>query len=180
MKRLSFYRLFFLLLGGIVVAVDQWSKHFFRQTHVWSAPSLEQAPQSIVVTDWLWFTYVQNTGALAGIFSSFTPALGLLSLVVSVGIIVYGLRLPRDTHPLTYWALGFLWGGAAGNMWDRLVYGFVVDFFDIRHQGQNIWPVFNVADIAIDIAIALFVVRGVLGFFEAPPRAEVTDNPSKT
>lgn len=173
---MRFYSVFFLGLGAAIVGLDQWTKHFFRQPQWWPVPGPEQAPQSVVVYDWLWFTYVQNKGALAGIFSAFTPWLGLLSLGVSLAIIVYGLRLPKHTHPLTYWALGFLLGGAAGNMWDRLVYGYVVDFFDIRWQGQNIWPIFNVADIAIDVAIGLFIVQGLYTFLRDRKASPVSDN----
>lgn len=176
---MRFYPVFFLSLGTAVFALDQWTKSFFRQSEVWPVPGTFQAPQSIVVSDHLWFTYVQNTGALAGIFSAFTPALGLLSLGVSLGIVFYGLRLPRSTHALSYWALGFLLGGAAGNMWDRLRYGYVVDFLDIRAQGQNIWPVFNLADIAIDIAIVLFVVRGLMEFVADRTARERTDTAPK-
>lgn len=176
---MHFYSVFFLGLGAAIVALDQWSKHFFRQPQLWPVPGPEQVPQSVVVYDWLWFTYVQNKGALAGIFSAFTPWLGLLSLAVSLGIIVYGLRLPKQTQPLTYWALGFLLGGAAGNMWDRLVYGYVVDFFDIRWQGQNIWPIFNIADIAIDVAIGLFIVQGLCTFVSDRKALPVTDNTSQ-
>lgn len=176
---MHFYSVFFLGLGAAIVALDQWSKHFFRQPQLWPVPGPEQAPQSVVVYDWLWFTYVQNKGALAGIFSAFTPWLGLLSLGVSLGIIVYGLRLPKQTQPLTYWALGFLLGGAAGNMWDRLVYGYVVDFLDIRWQGQNVWPIFNIADIAIDVAIGLFIVQGLCTFVSERKALPVTDNTSQ-
>lgn len=162
LKRVHFYTAFFLSLGAAIFALDQWTKSFFRQPEVWPVPGAFQAPQSVVVSDYLWFTYVQNTGALAGIFSGFTLALGLLSLTISIGIVIYGWRLPKSTHALSYWGLGFLLGGAAGNMWDRLRYGYVVDFLDFRSQGQNVWPVFNLADVAIDIAILLFIVRGLL------------------
>jgi signal peptidase II len=174
-----FYPAFFLSLAAAIFALDQWTKSFFRQSEVWPVPGVYQAPQSIVVSDHLWFTYVQNTGALAGIFSAFTPALGLLSLIVSLGIVIYGLRLPKSTHALSYWAMGFLLGGAAGNMWDRLRYGYVVDFLDFRSQGQNMWPVFNLADVAIDIAIILFVIRGIMEFVADRTARQHTDTAPK-
>ncbi len=170
-----FYRPFFLILGALVFALDQWSKQFFRDPLRWPAPGAEVLPKSVVVNDFLWFTYVQNKGALAGMFSNFTPILGLISLSVSVGLVIYGWRLPEKTHPLIYWALGFLLGGAAGNMWDRLVYGYVVDFLDLRYQGQNVWPIFNVADIAVDVAIALFVIKAMLTFVKDRTDTGVTD-----
>ena len=147
-------RLVFLLLGVLIFVLDQWTKHPFRSG--W------QLGQSKPVTSFLAFTYVQNTGSLAGMFSGHTLILGLISMLVSVGIIWYAWKLPKDSGWLPYITLGVLFGGATGNGWDRLVHRFVVDFFDIQWQGKNIWPVFNVADIAVDLAIALFILMAIL------------------
>lgn len=146
-------RLVFFSLALAVLALDQASKYPFRSS--WPVG------QSQPLTDWLWLTYVQNTGALAGIFSGNAFALGLVSLAISLGIVWYAWRLEPDSGWLPYLSLGFLLGGATGNMLDRILFGFVVDMFDFRWQGQNVWPVFNVADIAIDIAIALFVLMAL-------------------
>ncbi|MBF2053489.1 MAG: signal peptidase II [Candidatus Sericytochromatia bacterium] len=150
-------RLVFLFLALGVLLVDQASKYPFRSSWL--------VGQSQPLTDWLWLTYVQNTGALAGIFSGNAFVLGLVSLVISLGIVWYAWRLESDSGWLPYLSLGFLLGGATGNMLDRILFGFVVDMFDFRWQGQNVWPVFNVADIAIDIAIALFVLMALPEFW---------------
>jgi signal peptidase II len=54
--------------------------------------------------------------------------------------------------------LGLLFGGAAGNLIDRLRYGYVVDMFDLM-----VWPVFNVADMAITVALVGLVVLQFIG-----------------
>lgn len=153
MTAIGLQRLTFLGLTLGVLLLDQATKYPFRTS--W------QVGQSHAVTDWFWLTYVQNTGALAGLFSGNAFVLGLVSLTVSLGILGYAWKLPADSGWLPYLSLGFLLGGALGNMLDRLLFGFVVDMFNLRWQGQNVWPVFNVADIAIDIAIALFILMAL-------------------
>lgn len=147
-------RLVFLGLGLLVFALDQISKYPFRSS--W------YLGQSKPLTSFLALTYVKNTGSLAGMFSHHTVLLGLVSLLVSLGIIFYAWLLPKKSGWLPYVTLGILLGGATGNGWDRLVHGFVVDFFDIQWKGHNVWPVFNVADIAVDVSIALFILMAIL------------------
>lgn len=151
-------RLVFLLLALVIFAVDQATKYPFRSSWI--------EGQTLPIFPFLSFTYVHNTGSLFGIFQGQAGILGVVSLLISLGIVVYAWRLPRNSGWLPYITLGFLLGGATGNMLDRLVYGFVVDFFDIQWGGRNVWPVFNVADIAVDVAIGLFIL---LAFIEPSP-----------
>lgn len=145
------------LFGGLALAIfvlDQLSKHPIRCC--W------QLGQSRQVFPWLAFTYVQNTGSLFGIFQGKSVALGFVSAAISLAIVWYAWHLPRKSGWLAYVTLGVLLGGATGNMLDRLAFGFVVDFFDFQWQGRNVWPVFNVADIAVDAAICLFVLMAFI------------------
>lgn len=144
----------FLALGSAIFALDQWTKYPFRTS--W------QVGQSQPLNPFLALTYVQNTGSLFGMFQGHPYILGTISCLVAIGIIVYAWRLPKNSGWLPYITLGFLWGGATGNMYDRLFHGFVVDFFDIQWYGKNIWAVFNVADIAVDVAIGLFILMAFL------------------
>lgn len=146
-------RLLFLGLALMIFLIDQFTKNPFRS---WTVG------QSMPVFPWLSFTYVQNTGSLFGIFPGKSMALGFVSATISALIIWYAWHLPRKSGWLSYITLGVLLGGATGNMLDRLVFNFVVDFFDLRWNGHNIWPIFNVADIAVDLAIALFVLMAIL------------------
>ena len=94
-------------------------------------------------------TYVKNTGAAFSVFSGGVHWLRWLSLLVSLGLIVYvwrGSRLPK----LEQIGYGFILAGALGNGIDRFLFGYVVDFLDFRIIN---FPVFNVADIAINLGI---------------------------
>lgn len=99
----------------------------------------------------LHLTYVQNTGAAFGLFQGFTGAFVLISLGVAAWV---ALELIRHRHQavLTQSALALVLGGAIGNLIDRLWLGYVIDFIDVR-----VWPVFNVADSAISVGVALLV-----------------------
>ncbi len=153
LRSLAAKRWFFLVLSLIIFALDQATKYPFRSWTLY---------QSKPVLPFLSFTYVQNTGSLFGLFQGNAFVLGLVSLSVALGICWYVWHLPKNSGLLPYLTLGFLLGGALGNMLDRLVFGFVVDFFDLQWQGRNIWPVFNVADIAVDVAIGFFVLMAFL------------------
>jgi signal peptidase II len=78
-----------------------------------------------------------------------------LALVVGVFITVWMLRLTVEKKMLGI-ALSFVLGGAVGNLIDRVLYGYVVDFIDV-HVGAWHWPAFNVADSAICLGAVLIV-----------------------
>ncbi|WP_163139564.1 signal peptidase II, partial [Arhodomonas sp. KWT] len=59
-------------------------------------------------------------------------------------------------------ALGLVLGGALGNVLDRMVHGYVIDFLDV-YAGNWHWPAFNVADSAISVGVAMLVISVVLG-----------------
>lgn len=161
MSSLGKKRAVFILLGLLVYIADQASKYPFRSS--W------QLGESLRLNPFLELTYVHNTGSLFGMFQGNAFVLGLISLIVTIGIIIYALRLPATRSWLQFITLGFLVGGAAGNGYDRLVHGFVVDFFSLRWYGKPIFAVFNVADIAVDVAIALFIL---IAFIEPDPQTE--------
>ena len=97
--------------------------------------------------------------------------------VVAIGIVVVILRVARRLVS-TGWgtALGLLLGGALGNLVDRLLRspgplrGHVVDFIDLHWNGRSVWPVFNVADMAIVTGAALALLLSARGVEMTPPR----------
>ncbi len=105
-------------------------------------------------------TRVNNTGAAFGLLKERTSLLTMVSVVCIVGI--SGVLL-RDffmkssargfIHCLRHLALALVLAGAAGNLYDRIRYGYVIDFLDFR-----IWPVFNIADSSICIGIFLMIL----------------------
>jgi signal peptidase II len=84
-----------------------------------------------------------------------------LALVVGTGLSVWLLRLPQG-KPLLAAALALLVGGAFGNLYDRVLNGYVVDFLDAFYGAYH-WPAFNVADSAICVGAALLLLES---FFE--------------
>ena len=79
-----------------------------------------------------------------------------MALVMIIIITYYSLKLPEEER-ITRWALALLVGGAVGNLYDRVTYGFVVDFF-LFHFGAFDFPVFNIADIIIDLGVFMLFI----------------------
>lgn len=89
---------------------------------------------------------IKNTGAGFGILKDNAFLLGFVSLIVAILIIIYYKKIPEKKFPQIVFAL-FL-GGVIGNMLDRFVLGYVIDFINF-----SFWPAFNVADSALTIAV---------------------------
>jgi len=98
------------------------------------------------------FTYVQNTGAAFSFFQGGVGWLRWLSLIVSIGLMVFAWR--EKLSNIEQFAYGFILAGALGNGVDRFLFGYVVDFLDFRLIN---FPVFNIADVCINIGIILLI-----------------------
>lgn len=109
-----------------------------------------------VIEDFFTLTYVKNPGVAFGWFPDWRlpPIMMALTMILIIGY--YSLKLPEEER-LTRWSLALLVGGAIGNLYDRILYGFVVDFF-LFHIGPFDFPVFNIADIAIDLGVFMLFV----------------------
>lgn len=109
--------------------------------------------QSIpVITNVFHITYVHNFGAAFGLFAHRTGFFIFITTVVVLLIFVFLRHLPKEQKLLRA-ALVLQLGGATGNLIDRVRLGYVIDFFDLR-----VWPVFNVADIAIVFGVGLLIL----------------------
>jgi len=93
-------------------------------------------------------TYVTNTGAAFGLLPDHGLFFIAIAAIVVIAILVYHRHLPDKA--LVKASLGLQLGGALGNLTDRLRYGYVIDFIDFK-----VWPVFNLADSAIVIGVAV-------------------------
>jgi len=98
-----------------------------------------------VINNFLNLTLVHNRGAAFG-FLQHQVFLFILISFFAIGLIVYNLK-NKTNSIISKLTLSLILGGAIGNLIDRLRFGFVVDFLDLR-----VWPVFNVADAMITIA----------------------------
>jgi len=141
----------FLGLAATVMVADQLSK-------AWLVANVSPGEVVQVLGDWIRLVFTQNSGALFGMFRENAAVFGLVSLGVIALIVAYHARVGRNLYMSL--ALGFLLGGALGNVIDRLRLGYVVDFVDMG-IGDFRWYTFNVADAAISTAIVMFVVAAI-------------------
>lgn len=120
---------------------------------------------TVPVIDGFWnFRYVENPGAAWGLLSTASesvrvPFFLLVSLGAVVFIIAFFRRLADDQH-LMVWSLALVFGGALGNLIDRLHLSYVVDFID-WYVGTAHWPTFNVADAGITTGVGLLMLEWV-------------------
>ncbi|NDJ86428.1 MAG: signal peptidase II [Chloroflexi bacterium] len=140
--------LFLLAVTAITILVDQFSKWLvvrnleYRES--WVFWSLLEG-----IFD---FTYTRNTGAAFGMGQEFSNVFLIVAFIVTGVIIYYHRQLPADMW-IVRAALGLMMGGAIGNAIDRILRGYVVDFLHLHG-----WPIFNLADSAIVIGVAAWVV----------------------
>jgi signal peptidase II len=108
--------------------------------------------------------YITNTGAAFSLFSGGSGWLKWISLIVSLGLIFVGL----SSNKLTNWekyGFGCILGGALGNGIDRFTKGAVIDFIDVRLIN---FPIFNFADIAINLGLACLLINLILTSRKSP------------
>lgn len=130
-----------------VVVLDQVSK-------TWVVSHLSPGMELLVLPGLLTLQRVINPGAAFGILSGSTPWLALMSLLVSLAVAVWISRLQRSGLWRVLGAALVL-GGAFGNGLDRWRLGAVVDFLKLLPFQ---FPVFNVADVAINLAVLCFLI----------------------
>lgn len=143
-----------LWVSALVVALD-------RLTKLMASVALE-LHRPLAVFPGLNLTLTHNTGAA---FSLLSDAGGwqrwffvVLALVAST-VILFWLRVLPARDRWLGGALALVLGGALGNLWDRLAYGYVIDFIDAYYRDWH-WPAFNLADAAITVGAILLVRDG--------------------
>ena len=116
--------------------------------------------ERLPITGFFNMVLVFNKGAafsfLAGASGWQTPVFAAISSIASVIITVLILR--NTANRMLCAALALILGGALGNLWDRLLWGHVVDFLDFHAAGWH-WPAFNVADAGISVGAVLLILE---------------------
>lgn len=135
-----------LLLIVFVVFLDQLTKYLAVKF---------LSPLGVVkLLPFLNLVYVENTGTAFGMFKFLGAEFFVLIALTATVFLVY-MYFKDSKNWLIY---SLLIGGAVGNIVDRLVYGYVIDFIDL-HLAELHWPAFNIADSAISIGIVLFLYK---------------------
>lgn len=152
----QYARLF--LVAGITILVDQVTKEI-----VLHAFSLHESLE--IIPGFFALTHIRNTGGAFGLLAGEATWLRtLFFLVVSclaLGIVFYLYTRIAHSKVWTAVSLAMIFGGALGNLIDRLRFGEVVDFLDL-HIGTAHWPAFNVADSAITVGVGVLFFKALL------------------
>ncbi len=135
-----------LITVSLVILVDQLTKYFV-------VAHMEIGQSITLIENFLYITYVRNPGAAFGMLPYQTAFFIAITLVVAIFILYY-YRILSSDHNWLRLGLALQLGGALGNLIDRVRWAYVIDFIDF-----TVWPpVFNVADSAIVIGIAVFLI----------------------
>jgi len=154
------WRRFAAMLGLValpVFALDQLLKRYI-------VSHLRLFEQIDVVPHWLAITYTLNSGAAFSLFATLGPAVRgiVLDGLAAAAVVVLGVLLARGARPpIVSAAFALIMGGAAGNLLDRVVRGRVVDFIYVHYYSWS-YPVFNLADSAITIGVAIILLHSLL------------------
>jgi signal peptidase II len=148
-----------IAIASAVVVADQLTKH-------WAVTSLGE--DRVIDVVWtLRLNLAFNNGMAFGQADGFGPFIGVIATLVIVYLLI---TLRNESSRLSAIGMGLLIGGAAGNLIDRLfrgdawLRGAVVDFIDFQW-----FPIFNIADMAINVGAALLILGSLLSARRPPP-----------
>ncbi|MDH5594150.1 MAG: signal peptidase II [Gammaproteobacteria bacterium] len=146
----------YLWISVLVIVLDQITKYLASSQLDYAVP--------VAVMPMFNFTLLHNTGAA---FSFLSDAGGwqrwffvVLALVISIVLFVWLTRLKQHEKWIAI-SLSLILGGAIGNVIDRFIFGYVIDFLDIYYNNWH-WPAFNIADSAITVGAVVLILEGVL------------------
>ncbi|MDO5673865.1 MAG: signal peptidase II [bacterium] len=148
----------FSIVFGVALVADQLSKW-------WVISNFALYESREIIPGFFNFTFLTNNGAAFSILAGqpalwrqvFFVAVNAIALIV---IAVAQRRIGRGSKLYTV-ALALIAGGAAGNLIDRLRFAYVIDFLDV-YVGSSHWPAFNIADAAINVGVALFLLNSLV------------------
>ena len=109
-----------------------------------------------IISNFFNITFVKNYGAAYSIFYGNTIFLILIS-IISLFLIYFFLIKNKELKKIDIFSYGILIGGILGNLIDRVIHGYVIDFLDFKIFGYD-FPVFNIADICIVISVFLIII----------------------
>jgi len=139
-------------IAAIVILFDQLSKITVNK--------MLHLGEERIVTSFFNLTLAYNRGAAFSFLGSESGWQRYLFTAIGIGAACYIIFLLKKHagQRLFCWALALILGGAIGNVIDRLIYGHVIDFLDFHHDAFGHFPAFNLADSAITLGAALFIL----------------------
>jgi len=157
------------VLAAAIVLLDQVTK-------TWAASAL--AGSEIIRplgSDLIWLVLVKNPGLIFGMRWLPPVVLAVIALVAAIALAVY-IGRSRDLTMVQALPLALIMAGATGNMIDRMLYGYVIDFLsvDLPDFLMERWPVFNVADSAVSLGVTALLILS----FTSPSEGVSDQSPS--
>ena len=151
-------RRYALFIGAAlaVLVLDQLSKFWISH---WSGLEFRAYPPDgghVVIPGFFSIVYNTNTGAAWGMFAGHRAVLAILGIGAVAAIILLRHKLELEKRPMQL-VFGLMLGGILGNLIDRVASGRVTDFLDFTF-GSYRWPTFNVADSAMCVAVAVYII----------------------
>ncbi|MEC6883156.1 signal peptidase II [Photobacterium piscicola] len=146
-----------LWLAIIIFMIDYLSKVFIIGTMTVNGST------PITVLPFMNLYYVHNTGAAFSFLSTeggWQRWLLALIAVVACGFLSYKMRQASITQTVHNIGCAFIIGGALGNLFDRIQYGFVIDFLDFHYKNHH-FAIFNLADVAIFCGVILYLLSSL-------------------
>lgn len=144
---------YFLISAVCVLILDQVTKYIIIE-------KLPISSEIEIIRGFFYITHLKNTGAAFGLFQDSTKTLTIISFVAIVLIIILKIILKLN-YAFYNVSLGFILGGALGNLIDRYFVGEVTDFLNF-----TFWPVFNIADSFIIIGFCLIIIIMLREYFK--------------
>ncbi|HIG78985.1 MAG TPA: lipoprotein signal peptidase [Cycloclasticus sp.] len=146
-----------LWLSLIIFILDQSSKLL--------VVSYFQLHESMPLLPSLNLTYVHNKGAAFSLLSSaggWQRGFFIGVAIIATTVLVIWLKRLEVTEKWMAVTISLVLGGAIGNLYDRISYGYVIDFIDVYYQAHH-WPVFNIADSAISVGVVMMLMDAFWG-----------------
>jgi len=156
MKLKRFLVVFVLIILNI--GCDQISKNMVRN-------NVEVRSKTEIIGEKFILTNVENSGAFLGMGSTLNPTIRLILLlilpVVVLLLVLKYLLTKKDLDIVSVIGLSFIVGGGIGNLYDRILYGSVTDFFHIDLGGVFRTGIFNMADVSVMVGMGLILLAGI-------------------
>ena len=143
-------KLLYLITLIVLIGGDQFTKHLISS-------SMQLGQSQEIIDNFFYFTYAHNTGVAWGMLAGHLWLFIIVALISAVLMIIFFKRT-RKEEILTRFGLVLTFAGMIGNLADRIVLGHVRDFIDVIIFNYN-FPIFNIADVAVVIGVALIIIE---------------------
>ncbi|WP_304960371.1 signal peptidase II [Thomasclavelia cocleata] len=143
-------KLLYLITLIVLIGGDQFTKHLISS-------SMQLGQSQEIIDNFFYFTYAHNTGVAWEMLAGHLWLFIIVALISAVLMIIFFKRT-RKEEILTRFGLVLTFAGMIGNLADRIVLGYVRDFIDVIIFNYN-FPIFNIADVAVVIGVALIIIE---------------------